>query len=271
MKMTIQQAVLSSAAKALRPVIRLCLRHGLSEAPISDLIRKLFVSEATAQLVRADQKQTVSAIASLTGLSRKEVSRLQDFGTDQLLHESRKRDRVARVLSGWVNDRDFSGTAGDRVLPLNGSHGSFAHLVKRYGGDVTPTAMLKLLDSAGNAELLSDDRVRILSEAYIPTATPLESLEIFGTDGGELLDTIEFNIHTDIANRRFQRKVSNGRVAPDALARFRSITERDAMALLERLDAWLAENEQPDELKSPTAYVAVGIYFYEKHSEKDHG
>ncbi len=129
--------------------------------------------------------------------------------------------------------------------------------------------MLQLLLSAGNAERIADDRVRMVSEAYIPTTTPLERLEIFGTDGSELLETIEFNTQSSPANRRFQRKVSNSQVAPDALQRFRAITERDAMALLEQLDSWLVQNEQPEELNQPAAYVAVGIYFYEKYQEND--
>ncbi len=133
MDMPIQQAVLSSITKTLRPIIRLCLRHGIGEAAVSNLVRQLFVSEAADQLSREHQKQTVSAIASVTGLSRKEVSRLQGIDPDRLLLASRKRDRVARVLSGWVNDGEFADKTNERVLPLNGTEGSFSALIKRYG------------------------------------------------------------------------------------------------------------------------------------------
>lgn len=262
----IQKAVLGSVAKALRPIVRLCLRHGLNEAAFAHLLRQLYVAEASRQLRQDSQRPSVSAIASLTGLSRKEVARLKSADTDQLLNESRRRDRVTRVLSGWINDEEFSGEGAKRVLPMHGEGVSFFELVRRYGGDVTPTAMLNLLTAAGNVERGKDGSVVLVSEAYIPTQTPLEKLEIFGTDGAELLDTIEHNIRPETRMRRFQRKVSNSNVSSKALDRFRHITETESMALLERFDAWLADNEAnaPEE---SSAYVAVGIYFYEKQSE----
>lgn len=261
------KAILSAVAKVLRPVVRLCLKHGVSEALFNEVCRQVFVSESPRLLLAEGQKPTVSAIASLTGLSRKEVSRLQQLDTDGLLEISQRRDRATRVLSGWLNDPVYIGQGHRRVIPLHGDTGSFDALVREYGGDVTPKSMLQLLNSAGNVELL-DQSVALISEAYLPAQTSSEKLEVFGTDGAELLDTIEFNIGTSFGERRFQRKVSNGRVAKDALPHFRELTAREAMSLLERLDAWLAVNEADDLARAKSNYVSVGIYFYE-HSEED--
>lgn len=261
----VKNFVRSAVVKLLRPVVRLCLDHGLSLAELTELTRQVAVAEAPKLLKRDGAKTTNSSIASITGLSRKEVARLQNPAADDLLNIRQRRDRATRVISGWVNDPVFSNNRHPLLLPMYGEINSFQALVKKYGGDVTPVAMHSLLSRTGNIST-TDNTVELVSEAYIPTLTPKEQLEIFGTDGSELLETIAFNMTTSNAVKRFQRKVSNGQLDPKALETFKRLNEQEAMALLERYDTWLSQHEAP--ASSETAsYVSVGIYFYENHLE----
>lgn len=259
-------ALLKTAEKVIRPVVRLLLGHGVGHHAMTELCRRVFVEESELLLVRKQQRPTVSAISGMTGLSRKEVARLQSDDAEDLTEVSRRRHRVVQCISGWVNDPEFQADGHAGVLPLQGSTGSFAQLVRRYGGDVTPSALLTLLSDSGNVRV-SDDRVELVTEAYLPMATPLERLEIFGTDGAELLQTIEHNLFADSGERRFQRKVSTTRLDPKALNDFKALNEHASMELLERFDSWLAQHESPEHSDS-AVYVAVGIYLYEQ-VEKD--
>lgn len=215
-------------------------------------------------MLREDgQRATVSAIAGMTGLSRKEVTRLQSLPPEAAAESSQRRHRAVQVLGGWIHDEEFSDDGVARPLPLQGEQGSFAALVKRYSGDVPSVAMLGLLRSSGNVTE-ADGVVTQISPVYLPMTTPLDKLEIFGTDGAELLRTIEHNIRADTDTPRFQRKVSTTELRVDALAAFRELNEREAMVLLEKLNTWLSENEVDEPDSQDVAYVSVGIYFYEE-------
>jgi hypothetical protein len=97
--------------------------------------------------------------------------------------------------------------------------------------------------------------------------TSTEKLEIFGTDGAELLATIEHNMISSAPDRRFQRKVSTTRLDPAALTAFKTMNEQKAMALLEEYDAWFSQHELNDDSEDAALYVAAGIYVYEEPLE----
>ena len=97
----------------------------------------------------------------------------------------------------------------------------------------------------------------------MPSATPVEKLDILGTDVAELIDTIAHNLQADPAQRYFQRKVSNVLVHPDAVDAFQEFSTRKSQMLLEEYHAWLSANEiDPGaDIGEAPCYVAVGIYY----------
>lgn len=260
---SLQHVLLKTTERLLRPVVRVLLTHGLGHSALTDLCRRVFVEESHGILQTKGQKPTVSAISGMTGLSRKEVTRLQSIQSEALTEASTRRHRAVQVLSGWANDPQFSEPGQARTLPMQGADRSFSALVKKYSGDVTPVAMLRLLVDSGNLRL-EDETVELLSEAYLPMQTSTEKLEIFGTDGAELLATIEHNMISSAPDRRFQRKVSTTRLDPAALPAFKTMNEHKAMALLEEYDAWFSQHELNDDSEDAALYVAAGIYVYEE-------
>ena len=267
MDMAIHQALHQTVLKLLNPLVRVLLNHGVSQDTFAELSRQAFVEEGFAHMARRGKRATASGVAALTGLSRKEVKRLKETNGDTLGAEVQRRNRAIRVISGWVNDPDFQATGEPAKLALEGSEASFAELVKRYSGDVTPVAMLSLLKDSGNVRV--DNGYAFLEKkAFIPMATPLDRLNILGTDAGELIETIGHNMMATPADRLFQRKVSNALVRKDALSGFRELSNRRSQELLEEYDAWLSTRELQDQDESEAAYVAVGIYYVE-HTKQE--
>lgn len=250
--------------KVLTPLVRVMIRYGFSYGTFSEIARSVFVEQAYKQLQRENQKATASAVSALTGLSRKEVSRLSKGGDAELVETEQKRNRAAQVMSGWSNDPDFSNQGQPKILPLTGESGSFAELVRRYGSDVTASSILALLIRNGAVEN-GDTTVRLLSDAYIPMGTPIERLEILGTDANELITTIAHNIDVAPDQRVFQRKVSVDQLSADDVADFRAFSDEQSQALLETYDAWLTNRARQfastDDVVKNKA-VSVGIYFY---------
>lgn len=266
--MEMQKQILRSMNDALRkvltPLVGVMIRYGFSYGTFSEIARSVFVEQAYKQLQRENQKATASAVSALTGLSRKEVSRLSKGGDAELVETEQKRNRAAQVMSGWSNDPDFSNQGQPKILPLTGESGSFAELVRRYGSDVTASSILALLIRNGAVEN-GDTTVRLLSDAYIPMGTPIERLEILGTDANELITTIAHNMDAAPDQRVFQRKVSVDQLSADDVADFRAFSDEQSQALLETYDAWLTNRARQfastDDVVKNKA-VSVGIYFY---------
>ncbi len=250
--------------KILRPLIRVLLRNGVSCGSFEELARKAYVDEAFAIGKKNQQKTTVSSVSAQTGLSRKEVKRLNELEQTQRVDVEQKYNRAVRVISGWVNEDRFTDAQGKtKALPLGDEDDSFAALVKQYSGDITPKAMLDLLL---NAECIKveDNMAHLIKQAYVPGKDSEEIIRILGTDTSELLNTIDHNLTGDDSNnKRYQRKVSSALLNKDAVDKFKRLSNKQSQALLEQLDAWITEHEveQDDENAS---YVSLGIYYYEQ-------
>ncbi len=251
--------------KILRPLIRVLLRNGVSCKSFEELVRKAYVDEAFAVGKSNKQKTTVSSVAGQTGLSRKEVKRLYELQVEQCEKTEQKYNRAVKVISGWVNDFCFTNEQG-QVKPLEKA--AFAVLVKKYSGDITPNAMLKLLLDASCVSV-EDDKIHLVTQAYIPGNDSTETLHILGEDASELLTTIDYNL-THENKKRFQRKVSTALLKPDSLDEFTKLSADLSQNILEKLDKWIAGHEvlTPD---SEAVYISLGVYFYENEPFKENG
>ncbi|MDH3715380.1 MAG: DUF6502 family protein, partial [Gammaproteobacteria bacterium] len=181
----VQQALSQAVTEILKPLIRVLLRNGISYGVFAELARKAFVEVAFEDFTVPGRKQTISRVAALTGLTRKEVKRLVelDEAGDSSTHQ--RFNRAIRVISGWTEDKRFTDARQKpRVLSLDGPD-SFAELVKDYSGDMPHMAMLSVLEEAGTVQR-SDDKVTLVKRAYVPAGDPVEKIGILGADAAEL-------------------------------------------------------------------------------------
>jgi hypothetical protein len=265
MSESLHQALSAAVLRLLRPLVRVLLRHGMAYGTFAELVRKAFVDEAFEQVAKAGKRPTISSVSALTGLTRKETKRLRELEFVDDEASSQRYSRAIRVISGWISDPQFHTGAGvPAVLPMEGEGGSFSALVKEYSGDIPPAAMLSVLESSGTV-VADKHGVTLHARAYLPSATPVEKIEILGTDVAELIATIDHNLAAEPEQRYFQRKVSNVRVHPDAVDEFRVLSDRKSQELLEEYHRWLTRHETGpnEETAASPRYVAVGIYYTE--------
>jgi hypothetical protein len=261
----------TALSQILRSLVRILLRNGISCGSFEEMARKAFVDESFAQAHRNNGKATISSVSAETGLSRKEVKRLTDTDPNDSDITEKKYNRAIRVISGWLNDPQFAYKEGNpRALSLdNGldsSGATFASLVKKYSGDIPTKAMLNLLESSDCVEI-KDGQVQLVRNAYVPCSDPEEITRILGKDTSQLINTIDHNLTVDEASKWFQRKVSNARVATEAVAEFKEFSRKRSQTLLEELDAWLSQNEADG--KADSRYVSMNIHYYEQDTEED--
>jgi len=263
MSKTIHSILNESAIKILRPLVRVMIRNGVSTGSFEELVRKAYVDEAFSLGKHNQQKTTISSVSAQTGLSRKEVKRLSEMEDLQHADIEQRYNRGVRVISGWLNDKDFTDAAGDaRTLSLDDGDNTFPALIKKYSGDIPTKAMLDLLTAADCVEV-KDNRVRLIKHAYVPGKDSAEVIRILGTDTNELLNTIDYNLTAGDSEKRYQRKVSSAALDKNAVEEFKKLSKKHAQALLEQLDEWLSNNEvDPDDENA--RYVSLGINYYEQ-------
>jgi len=255
-------------------LIRVILRNGMSFNAFSDIAKRIYVDVAMQEFGIPGKKQTISRVSILSGLSRKEVQWVMSQGYPNAAEEppNERYNRAARVIAGWVRDRDFLDNA-DNPIALGQEDGNvnFSLLVKRYSGDVPARAVLDELLRVGAVERLQDGRIRLLSRSYIPRTSDLDKLEILGTDVSDLIYTIDHNLQRGATDPFFQRKVMYDNLPVEAIGAFRAMTAEQAQALLEKMDQWLSQHDRDVNSSvngTGRMRAGIGIYYFEESLEQ---
>lgn len=273
MKTKQSQALSAATLQLLHPLVRILLRNNVSHQTFGEWAKQAYVDVANAEFGIEGKKQTISRIAILTGLTRKEVQRLLQPPPNGERSTGEEYHRAARVITGWVRDPDFGdGKGHPHPLRMEGKRASFSELVKRYSGDIPVRAMLDELLRVGAVKELKDGRICLLSRGYVPQKSSTEKLNILGTDTADLIATIDHNLHVKPSKPRFQRKVMYDNVPVEAANEFRVLAAAQGQELLEAVDRWLSHRDRdvnPSSKGSGRARVGLGIYHFEERLDSE--
>lgn len=279
MKPNTGTALASALQRVLRPLFRVVLRNHMSFKAFTDIAKRAYVEVAASEFRIPGKKQSVSRVALLSGLTRKEVQRLLDAEdpSEGASEAGERYNRAARVVAGWVRDGDFSDAGGNpKVLSLQSANSnggsSFAELARRFSGDIPFRAVLDELTRVGVVEKLEDGSIRLKARAYIPESGDADKLNILGTDVADLVTTIDHNLQHDGTEPFFQRKVMYDNVPLEALQEFRRLGSSQAQALLEKLDKWLSQHDRdanPKTAGTGQMRTGFGIYYFEENMKSE--
>ncbi|MDE3050306.1 MAG: hypothetical protein KGJ48_10440, partial [Nitrospirota bacterium] len=190
------KALSAATLTFLRPLVRIFLRNGLAAKTFFELAKQIYVEVARDECGVKGKKASISRIAILTGLTRKEVQLLLTNPETRSTASEEQYNRAARVIGGWLKDPAFGDGKGHPApLQLNGRRGSFSALVKRYSGDMPVRAIFDELVHVGAIQELKDGRICLRSRGYIPQKGDAEKLAILGTDTANLIATIDYNLY----------------------------------------------------------------------------
>ncbi len=257
----------------LRPLARLFLRFGRGYREYSELSKTAFISVASEDYGVHGRPTNVSRIAAMTGLTRKEISRIRgrlERGEDTVIE---RQTPVREVIEAWRSNKEFLDAGGEpAVLPLDGDRGSFRSLVKRYAGDIPEGAMKTELKRIGAVEcddgrfrLLPEDQDKLASEEAMAAelrAGPYPLLTAMARSGTMVREGDEWPFET--VSRKTIRKSDVRRVRKLVSVRLRAATTNIA----DLLDAYatLQNGETTDEKLVP---VSAGIFYAEGLDTED--
>ncbi len=280
----VRVALLAAFRHVYRPLVRLALRNGISFKEYTDDIKAVFIESAREDFALPDQDMSRNGVAVLTGLTRYDVDFYDEGGGAGFGSQYVRAGLISRIIEGWTSDGDFTGPYG---IPLElkpefvGPSG-FGLLVKRYGEDFAEDLLLSEMRRVGAVEITKKGRIRLRSRSFIAAKFRPETIDRMGRTLADFAETLEYNVDPDFAKpTRFERRV----YTPDGvdavtLLKFRELVKELGQDFLEKLDNWLAEQEQEEERRiqkrlldpelrdaSRIAKVGVGVFMFEHHNE----
>ena len=260
--MAAEKNLMRAARRVLRPLVRILLRNGIPSDALTELVRKIYVDVAEEEFAIEGKRQTLSRISVITGLNRKEVSRLRN---KEPLDRSDEVwwNRAAHVLASWLRDETFLDRKGDPLdLPFSGESPSFTDLVRKHSGDMRPRSVADELLRLGAVEEVNG-RLRMTSRGYVPGADPERIIDILGVDTAELMETIDHNLQHDKDDRLVQLKVLSDNVPAAYLEEFNRYSARLSRNLLEELSRWLSERDMGRDWSGDDERVVLGLGVYQ--------
>jgi len=217
--------------------VRLCLASGLNFVAFSALMRRLFIDVAEEDFALKDKKQTDSRISLLTGIHRKDVSRLR---TSELTVESlpAPASRTSRIIARWLADSRACDEAGiAKALPRvsSGNAFSFESLVADVTKDVHPRAVLDEWVDRGLAIIDDQDRVHLSAASLISNTDAETQRHYFTRNLHDHAAAAVENILAD-APPFFERAVHYNNISEALAERLDKASRDEAMAMLLRLN-----------------------------------
>lgn len=157
-------------ARLLRPLVRLCIRSGMTFPALAQLLRELFVNVAEHDFALEGKPQTDSRVSLLTGIHRKEVARLRGAGAP-VTEVPSTLSRTSAIIARWLAAPEFTDAKGD-PLPLprtaGGDRPSFEQLVTSITKDVRPRAVLDEWLDRKLVSIDADDNIVLADTGFVP-------------------------------------------------------------------------------------------------------
>lgn len=262
----IKRHMLAACRHLLAPIARFLLRSGVTWGEFAELSKEVFVDVARRDYGIQGRPTNNSRVAMITGLSRREVTRVRDVLIGETEPSEPPSSRVAQVLSGWHVDAEFLDDEGKPLpLPVNGERRSLEALLKRYAGDLPHGAFLKELQQLGLIESHGSGGFRVLARDYLRAPADPDIVRQLGVALHDHGATLAHNVNKDREEpARFEGMASTPRLAPRYGRAFAKFAEERGQAFLEEIDAWLVRHEvklnDKDGADHQGIRVGVGVY-----------
>lgn len=252
--------------KVLRPIIKVMLAQGITLPFVTELIKSLMVEVAERDF-RIDHKApTDSRISLLTGVHRKDVSRLRD----QLLTQGQTVPAVvslgSQLVAVWLGDARYQNEDGEPMpLPRFASEGgdrSFEALVASVNKDIRSRVVLDEWLRLGIARLDDANRVCLSTQAFVPSTGFEEKAFYFGHNLHDHIATASSNLLGNAAPL-LERSVHYDALSAASIARLAKQSHDLGMKALLAVNKTALAAEQADAGETgPRQRMTFGIYFY---------
>jgi hypothetical protein len=262
-----KRGLLAAYGRLLGPLFRILIRNGVSYEEFAQAAKEIFVDVAETDFKVSEEESRLARIAILAGVGIEEVksiqtleNRIRKSGLDSDLNH------VAVVLSGWHTDSDFTGPYGVPIeLKLEDTRTQdFKELVRRHAPQGNPERLLDELKAVGAVVETDQGWFKVLTRFYLPQGSAPAGMDHLSRSVEDFVETLDHNaLETDTKLKMFERQTytADGIRAED-LPRFTEFATSRAKILLEEIDNWLSQLDEPTEPANERTITGLGIYHY---------
>ena len=255
-------ALVAALAAVLQPLARLAVAKGIPARDLEEMLRIALVAAARESLPDGNAARQVSRIASATGLTRREVTRL--VGSDNTL-PAPTRSPATQVFARWVSAPDYAGTDGRPLaLPRQGPAPSFEALAQSVTRDVHPRSLLDTLVRVGLVEENgANGTVRLLKDRYVPDPADDRLWSLLGGNVGDHLAAAVANVAGG-GPRHVEQAVFADGLSSESLPAVRELAQAQWQAAVHALVPALQQLIDADRRsgRPGTHRVRIGLYSY---------
>jgi len=256
--------------RILEPIARIAIRGEISHREFVESSKLAFFRVARDDYGVSGRKTNLARVAILTGLSRKECSRLKQLQDSYSQPVSEAMNPCTRVIAAWHQDPEYlDGEGRPLTIPAEGPAPSLEHLIKESAGDMPKGAIVKELERLQVIVLSEKDNMwQITRRNFIPQVFDRERVRIIGNQLSDLGSTINFNLaNAETGDSRLERYVVHENVPVELIDEFQALATQRSQEILEELDLWLTEKTQAGTGENqPTngthLRTGLGVYFF---------
>ena len=247
----------------MQPLAALSVARGMPFATVEEMLKTAFVDAARTAHSNAAAHRLVSRISTVTGLNRREVSRLTQAGSSAAPTRLTRRSPATQVFTRWVAEPSLK-TANGKPLPLprQGPAPSFEALARSVNRDVHPRSLLEELCRLGLVRM-DGDTVHVVRESFVPKEDTDRMLGFLGSNVGDHLQAAVANVLSD-APPHLEQAVFADELSQASLDDFRQVVRTQWQALLQATVPLLHRLIEADRTAKRTQdqRVRIGMYMF---------
>lgn len=267
-QLTSTESIVKALRLLLKPLVRLLIRQQLSFTYIRELLKQLYVEQASELIVQDGQQVNFSRLFILTGVHRKDIKRLSEQALDEP-DTADNRSLGGMLIARWLGLPKYLTAEGKpRKLPFNGSEQEpgFEQLLSEVSKDIRPRA---LLDEWLRQGIVSQqqDLIVLNQSAFVPSQDFTQMSDFFGK---QVHDHIAASVHNlmEDGEPMLERSVYYGGLTPESIDQLKQMAETQAAELLQDLNQqalqlYVQDKDNP----AATGRFRLGCYWYDEEKQ----
>ena len=241
-----KQLLLEAVDNLLTPLAQLCVGKGITIQMIEERLREAFVQAARQVLADQPSARLTSRISATTGLTRREVMRLE---SQPMREREPYRSPITELFMRWLADPALRSASGRPLpLPRHGVAPSFEALAKSVTRDVHSRTLLEELSRLRLAKYdVATDTVHMLQEAFVPRGDWARMVGYLGDNVGDHLRAATANVLGN-GNEELEQAIFADELSAKSLAQARTMMMQQWRNILQEMTPRLEELMAADRL-----------------------
>lgn len=223
------------------PVVRFCLRNSIGFQQLAEVMKEELVQTAAFELRVRSMKDNASRLSVMTGLQRRDISRI-NFAERETTR--RPTNLASRVIHTWQRDPRFRNKSGaPRVLNHRQEENEFRILVESVSKDINSATVLNELERNGAIERTKKG-LKLVRDFQSFKDIPVKGIQLLAHDMETLSDAVCENLFTDQETKNVHLRTEYDNIFIREIPLIRSWLLEQGILFHRRLRDFLCEHDK---------------------------